>query len=185
MTVKISYCDISMKKEIEILSRISPHTKDFAYCWGMWGHWKAGNFPIVAIHNRKIVGFNAPGYGLGVSYVDCYFQAVLPEYRGQGIAGGMLEFMFGKANELGIRRFRLRTDIINTDATIFWKGFGIRPFAKTDTKLFWDEDTRKVKDGKSLAVWMTKRKLHEPIPDRSMKRYKKVEGIKFLKRKEG
>lgn len=171
MEIKIIYSDISMRKELEKLGRISRFTKNFEYSWAIWRHWENGNFPIVAIHNKKIVGFNAPGYGLGVSYLDCYFQAVLLEYRGKGIAGRMLKLMFGKACRLKIRRFRLRIMKDNADAIAFWKGFGMKPFAVREDYLLWDVDVRGVKDGKSLIAWMKKKKLHEPIPDRSMNRY--------------
>lgn len=169
--MKIGYSDLSMRKELEKFGRISPYTKNFEYGWAVWGHWKSGNFPIVATHGGKIIGFNAPGYGLNVSYLDCYFQAVLPSYRGHGVAGRMLKLMFGKACKLKIRRFRLRIMKDNTDAIAFWKGFKLCPFAQREDYLLYDVDIRGVKDGGSLIDWMKKKKLHEPIPERSMKRY--------------
>ncbi len=188
MKIKIIYSDISMRKELEKFGRISRFTKTFEYSWAMWGRWKSGNFPIIAIDTSKavgygkLVGFNAPGYGVGVSYLDCYFQAVLPLYRGHGIAGRMLKLMFGKAHKLKIKRFRLRIMKDNADAIKFWKGFGMRPFAERGDYLLWDVDIRGVKDGKSLIAWMAQRKSHEPIPERSMKRYIRTEA-KFLRKR--
>ena len=179
MTIKITYGNLSMRKDIEKLARLSQYTKDFGYCWTVWGHWKKNNLPVVALHGKKVVGFHAPGYGLGVSYSDSYFQGVLQEYKGQGIGGMMLKPFFTKAHKLGIRRLRFRTDVTAEEAIVFWKGFGLKPFATRDKYLLWDIDIQGVKDGKSLKAWMAKRRSHESIPERSMKHYIKI-GAKIL-----
>ena len=174
MKIRIIFGDIEYRKDLKHLSRLSYFTKDFEYCWAVWGHWKKMNLPIVALHGMKVVGFHAPGYGLNVSYADSYFQGVLQEYKGQGIGGMMLKPFFTKAHKLGIQRLRFRTDYTADEAIAFWKGFGLRPFATKENYLLWDVDIREVKDGASLKAWMKKRKSHEPIPERSMKHYQKI-----------
>ena len=179
MRIKVIFGGIEYRKDLKWLSRLSDYTKDFEYCWAVWGHWKKNNLPIVALHGKKVVGFHGPGYGLGVSYADSYFQGVLQEYKGQGIGGMMLKPFFTKAHKLGIRRLRFRTDVTANEAIAFWKGFGLKPFATRDKYLLWDIDIRQVKDGESLKAWMKMKSVHFPIPDRAMKHYIKI-GAKIL-----
>ncbi|KKK83582.1 hypothetical protein LCGC14_2791920, partial [marine sediment metagenome] len=116
---------------------------------------------------------------LGVSYVDLYFNAVHPDYKRRGCATKMLDEMFLKAHKANVKRFRVRIKIDNKEANSFWNHYRVKPFAIRGDYYLYDVDIKDVMSMTTLSTWMAKHKLHEPIPERSMKRYIRT-GAKML-----
>lgn len=78
-------------------------------------------FCVCEIENR-IVGY--AGMYLTPPEGSITNVAVTEKYRGRGIAGGILEFMFGKANLEGITEFTLEVRISNHSAINLYKRHG-------------------------------------------------------------
>ncbi|MDE7432825.1 MAG: ribosomal protein S18-alanine N-acetyltransferase [Lachnospiraceae bacterium] len=90
----------SLKKEIENMNSI---------------------FCVCEIENR-IVGY--AGMYLTPPEGSITNIAVTEKYRGRGIAGGILEFMFSKANLEGITEFTLEVRMSNHSAINLYKRYG-------------------------------------------------------------
>lgn len=109
---------------------------DFIFQWYRYRNWE-NHPPAVAVDDTgRLAGFH--GYIItNTGYLNSMFQFVRPEYRGQGIAGAMVEFILAEGLSKGVTRMRMRCPI-GKDGDIFWQGFGLKPFGRTDDEHFYD-----------------------------------------------
>lgn len=122
------------QEAVERLGSTDPETKDFRYLWRRYGNWNEKNNPIIVIDNA-IIGFHAAAFGR--IYVNSYYQLVAATHRGQGVGGMMVQELVRIGNERGCLRLKFKTPF-GTDGERFWRGFGLKPFAKDEKQYLFD-----------------------------------------------
>ncbi len=134
---------------IESLSRQGgAATRDFVYCWHRWGNWDGHHAPIVAVRPPvrpfdvdQVIGFHAAAFGR--HYVNSYYQFLLPECRGQGLGGQMVDLLLRTAAKRGCPRLKFKVPF-DSDGQRFWEGFGLRPYGKDAKHYLYDLSLRDV-----------------------------------------
>lgn len=81
-----------------------------------------------AFHNDELVGFylNGAGEWQGITTVYDAGTGVLPQYRAQGIATGMFDFMRRQLNDLGYAQYLLEVLTTNDAAVALYRKLGFK-----------------------------------------------------------
>lgn len=107
--------------KVKALQKLSDVMQIAVTSWFSWGNWDA-HPPVVVVDGGSVAGAHFY-YTTKSGYINSQSQYVRPEYRGQGLAGDMVNFIL--ANESARRlKFRCNDDGYG-DA--FWQGFGLTP----------------------------------------------------------
>lgn len=84
---------------------------------------------LVAVLERRIVGYALAGHHSGTDIARIYSLAVDPDCQGRGIARTLLTRLEAAAAERGARRMRLEVRVDNRAALALYRSGGYRDFA--------------------------------------------------------
>ena len=179
----VRFAELSERPQVEALSAMDKAVRDFKFNWTRWGHWDEGNFPIIAEEDGQVVGFHAAVFNKRNGYVNSYFQFTHPSHRGIGLGAAMVGFILHNAPLRNCVRLKFQTPI-DSPGQSFWQGFGLLPFGRSKTHLFFDVEISGVNDLYALTQLRASKYAWEGIPNASKKRYQSAGLTLFRKEDE-
>lgn len=174
----IRFAEITERKQIEELCSQDKAVKDFKFNWTRWGHWLAGNYPIALISSDMVYGFHAAVFNKRNGYVNSYYQYVHTMLRGKGYGAAMVDFLLFNAQSKNCVRLKFQTPI-NSSGQAFWMGFGLKPFGRTDSHIYFDIDISGVYDVFGLSQLKPHRFAWKNFPLTSQRTYTQ-KGIRLI-----
>ena len=162
------------KESVNALAKNSPAKSihSFAYVWESWGNWES-NPPFLLFHGDKLIGFHAATF-LKMGYVNSYYLAINPEYKGRKLGGDLMEVVLEEAQDRGITRYTNKAKP-KFDGYPFYTGMGLEPIGMQGEDAVFDFPIQGITTIPQLIEECKKEGFYTdpPIPLRRLKKYKK------------
>lgn len=167
--------------QVVALAKQFKGTREFGYLWTHYGNWEA-HPPVVVLVKEQLAGFHAYSFGKRNLYVNSYYLAVDPRFRGMGVAGATVAFMLAAAQDAGMKRLKMKC-FQNSPGRTFWEGFGLKSFGHDEkNQYYYDVDLGQETDPIQWMDWNNQRDLHQPLPPKELEKYK-ARGVRLFRRK--